>query len=249
MLNVKFDGAREFIDFMKNKSKRIWISADDPVKMTFKAVDENLEFVLEITVADYKESEHLLNEKEQKIFRNDKGGNKGYWELTGEKLSEHQEFLLSPEYWQGMANYLQRRFRKEMKESLLRVKGDIEYLPNITPCYDVDPKKGAYFVDETGEKIVKVKGHPRMILPFFEIGQSYFKECETIWDVEADSFIKNDILTYENSLYNRIIEEIGEVRQIILPFKTRLTVLPSMNWVQKKAGFSTFETLGIGIYK
>ncbi len=251
IMSVKFDGAREFIDFMNHLSRRLWISADDPQLMTLKAVDENLEYVLELTIKDYRETEHLLNEKEKNIFRNDLGGNKRYWELTGEKLSLHQEFLLGPNYWHGMANYLQRKFKEELKESLLRINGKVEELkPGTVPLYDVNPEKSAYYFDEDGDKIVEVKDKTktRMYIPIFEISQSYFKECENIWDVKVDDFVENKILERENFLYKRIIEEIGEIELIIVPVFTSLTVLPCMDWAQGKAGFAAFENLGVGIY-
>lgn len=252
MSSVKFEGAREFIDYMNDQSccsKRIWISADDPQSMTFKAVDENLEYVLEITIEDYKNSEHLLSDKEQAVFRNEKGGSKRYWELTGVKLSEHQEFLLGPNYWQGIANYLQRKFKKELKESLLHINGRVEELkPGTVSLYDVNPEKGAYYFDEDEDKILEVKDKSRMYVPIFEISQLSFIECENIWGVKVDDFVENKILERENFLYKRIIEEIKEIEFIIIPVFNPLTVLPCMDWAQGKAGFAAFKNLGVGIY-
>ena len=244
-MNIKFDGAREFVDCIR-ESKKIWISVNDPVLKIIKVIDENLEDVYEMNLSDFKESEIQLTEVELKALRE-----KNYGELSGVKLTEHQKFLLSPEHWQSMANYLQKKFNDELvAKSLLRLNGKVEILPALSvPCYDFDPEKGAFCFDETSDNILRIeRGKSRTLIPIFEISQTIQKECENIWDVTMDDFMGCGILDHENNLYKRIMEEIGEKVKIIIPIKTALTVLPCTSWIEKKAGFSAFECLGIGIY-
>lgn len=244
IMSIKCDGVREFVDVMNNTGdKRIWISANDPISKTLATVDEKLEYALEISVENYRESEHLLTEAEQESFRAGK-----YWELTGVELTGQQKFLLSYEYMQGMALYLQNKFRKDLEGSLLRVNGKIEVLKEgVLPVYDVDPEKGAYYLDEDQE-IKKVENKTRLNIPFLELSSWSSKVVESIWDVKVDDH-SSEVLNLENELYEKIVKELGEdLELIIVPVRTPLTVLPTVSWAEGEMGFTSFEQVGIGVY-
>ena len=253
METIKFKKARDFVDSIC-KEKKILISADDPVQMLLRVIDENLKHVFEIAIADYKETKKQLNEKEQNAILN-----RNFGELNCISLTEHQKFLLSIEYGQSIANYLQRKFNKELEtKSLLRLNGKVDFLPkNALPKYDIDPTRGVYHFNDIGDEVVFVTGKNRVHMPLFEINKLIQKDYESIWDIKIDDFIMGceEIIKVENELYEKIIKKIGDgdnEKTIIIPVmnsveNSSLTVLPCMDWINKKAGYCVFEILGIGV--
>ena len=246
----RFKSARELVNSMNAVSKRVWISANDPISMILKVVDEHLEYVFEIAVSHFKTTEVSLSGEEQKAFMGD--GNR--CELVkGVEISEHQKFLLSNEYWQSMALYLTDKYNSVLKKSSLRVNGEVGDLSGgAFPYYDIDPENNAYYFDED-RGIVGIVGNinrTRMNVPIFEVASHFEKEYKSIWDVKIDDFINEDgIFHKENELYKKIVEKFGVNVKIVIPIKTPLTVLTASDWVNKKFGFSVFEYIGIGIYK
>ena len=243
MENVRFESASEFVDFIHDVGKRAWVCADDPWTMTLIAVDENLEYVLELGMVDYKRSSHLLSAEEQVILES----GKNYWALGGVELSRHQKYLLSLENMQGMANFIRKDLKKELDQSQLRIKGKVEMLPNgAMSWYDSDTKGGFYYIDGTGESVEEV-GVTRVMLPYIEVGHISLKECDTIWDFSVDDFFQeNEFLYTENRFYEMIKEKAEEDKMIIVPIRTDLTVLPVTNWVEGKIGFNAFEVICVG---
>lgn len=250
MKTIRFKKARDFVNNICNV-KKIWISASDPLNMLLRVIDENLKDAFEITASDFRETADELTAEEQNALTEGR-----YWELNGVEMSEHQKYLLSIEHVQGMANYLKKRFTVELEKSLLRLKGKVENIPaRALPCYDVDPEKGALYFDENAEKIERLReGMNRMVVPIFELNQLIQKECESVWDMRVDDFVGFNIVEREDELYEKIIKRVGEKVKIIIPVMnadptSSLIVLPCMDWVNKKAGFSVFENIGIGIYE
>ena len=146
-----------------------------------------------------------------------------------------------------MAQYMQRNLRKELDKSLLRLNGRVDPLGEALPYYDLDPQKGLYHFDKYGKEIVFKDQKVREMIPLFEITKTSIKEQKNIWDVKMD--FDCSLIDYEEDLYKKIIENLGEVDKIIIPLRTQLAVLPCMDWAHGKAGFIAFENIGIGIYK
>ncbi len=244
----KFENVRELIDSMNSVGKRIWIGADDPKNLTLRVVDENLDYAFEIGMSDMKDTAHLLNAQEIEVFRN----SKDHWRLVKDvKITEHQKYLISHSYFNGMADYLSRIYSQESYFSDLRLNGEIKILKEgELPLYDINPEKETYCFGEDGEELIKVGFKNRVYVPLFEIAQCPLKKYNSVWDVKVDDFItNNDLLEYENDFYERIVKEIGTKVKIIIPIRTPITVLPVTNWVKGEFGFSSFIILGIGVFK
>ena len=245
----RFCSAREFIDFTY-KYERIWVHIDQPDLCLLRMVDENLEFVIEITLTDYLNTHDALSVDEKSAMHGASREVEGCcWKYSN--ATEHQEFLLSMKHWKAMAGYLQRKFRKEIESSRLRTFAEATVLKKgQLPLYDIYPDRSVYFFDDMGQNIEKLKGKPRVSLPIFEVGHNSFKEYNSIWEADLHDFSNNsEMVNKENKIYDRIVEEIGKDVIILMPISTSLTVLPCTNWAEGKAGFSIFENIGIGVYK
>jgi len=246
---VKHVNARQFVDALEGKA---WISCNDPTMRILRAVDENLQEVLEISLKDFKETKDFLTGKEVDAF-----GKEDYEELSGERFSEHERFLLSTHYLQNMANYIGLQLRAVLDEhSLLRKNSKVDILQAGAPVYDFNPERGAYFFDESSDDFLKVTGEPRHVnLVLFEVSVILSKRYSTIWEMKIDDFLpSNTILDKENEIYEKaqkkLSEEVlAEETTIVTAIKTDLTCLPTSDWLNKEAGFVVFEQIGVGIFK
>jgi len=245
MKNIKFEKVRDFIDFMKNHDDRIWINHDRPKKLFLGSIDEYLNYNLEISLVNLKEQEHLLNEREKYVFKN----NRNYYELTGKKPTEYQKYFLSTEHWQNLSYYIQNNVRQKLKDgrSWLR-KCKTDYLPDgMLPKYKIDNYEKIFYLNESGNQITEliIKDEKEFIAPLIEICSNIENNIKTIWDINIDNVINDEsILKKENEIFEDFFEKSPDYSFLTFIVRTDLTVLPAHDWINKKSGFILFENVG-----
>lgn len=248
MNTIRFKRARDLVNNMNAMSKRVWVSADDPKNLMFKVVDENLEYVFEIGMSHFKTSGHLLDDVEKDAFQH----SVNRWKLIKDlEIIEHQKFLISYEYYEGMANYLRGIYNRELVNSKLRLNGILRKLEaRDLSILHIDLGKIPYCFAGDGEELIQPKVKDRICIPLFEVPQLIMKRYDTIWDLKVSDFIgNNEILEKENNYYERIVNEIGEKVEIVINSRHPLIVLPVTDWAKGEMGFTFFICIGIGIFK
>jgi len=246
-MNVeRFKNARDLVDKLGDK---VWIPCNDPLLKEFALIDEDFEYVYKINYTAFRETQQFITAKEIKIF------------TDGIGLSEKQKFLLSTEYLQGAANYINRKISTVLdNQSFLRKNSRIDILQQnngqTLPVYDIDPEKGAYSYSVSDDDFKFVNGKSRIMLePFVEISSCLMKDYNSISELKIDDFFPNNaILDSENEIYEKIKNKLNEKEilledvTIVMAIQTELISLPHMTLLNKKMGFNTFESIGVGIF-
>lgn len=243
MERIEFKEVRKFVDFIKSHNERIWIKQDQPKKLLLGAIDEYLDYFIEISLVNVKEQMDSLTTQEKSIFKN----NRNYCELTNKKITEYQKYFLSDEYWLSLSTYIQRKVRQKLNDgrSTLR-KCKIDYLPEkMLSKYKIDEYEKVFYLDKS-QNISEfiVKDEKEFVVPTIEICSHIENDIENIWDIDIDNVINNkSILEKENEIFKSFLERSPD-SLLTLIIRTDLTTLPAVDLIHKKIGFMLFENIG-----